>query len=85
MTRTLTAHFDGHALIPEGPIDLPLGTKLTLTVETPAGRNPSIGGPSRSIEERLAALDELFALVGSRANLPDETLRRESIYGDDGK
>ena len=30
--RTLRAHFDGKVLVPEGPVDLPLGRSLKLGV-----------------------------------------------------
>lgn len=30
----LTAHYDGKVLVPEGPIDLPTGVRLRITVET---------------------------------------------------
>ena len=36
MTTTLTATYDGRALIPTEPLDLPKGTVLRLRVEVPA-------------------------------------------------
>jgi hypothetical protein len=33
MTTTLFAHFDGNTLVPDGPVDLPVGTALRVQVE----------------------------------------------------
>jgi len=35
MSTTFTAHFDGHVIVPDQPISLPIGQKLQLRVETP--------------------------------------------------
>lgn len=34
MTRTITAHFDGRVLVPDEPIELPVGQSLRVSVET---------------------------------------------------
>ncbi len=85
MTTILRARFDGTALIPEEPVDLPVGETLTITVsggpvEPPL---PILADPSRSLEERLAAIRESFSHGIAGQGLPAEALRRESIYGDD--
>lgn len=88
MTRTIRAHFDGTALIPEEPVDLPVGEPLSLTVE-PARRSapglPILADPSRSLEEKLAAIRRTFSHGVPGVNLPDEALRRENMYGDEGR
>ena len=33
MTRSLTAHFDGKVIIPDEPVELPVGQRLRLHVE----------------------------------------------------
>ena len=33
MTRTITAHFDGKVIIPDEPVQLPVGQKLQVHVE----------------------------------------------------
>jgi len=34
--RTITAHFDGRALVPDSPLDLPVGEKVELFIRQPA-------------------------------------------------
>jgi hypothetical protein len=34
MTRTLKGHFDGRAIIPEGPVDLPRDRRLIIQIDT---------------------------------------------------
>jgi hypothetical protein len=36
MSQIITAHFDGKVLIPDEPVQLPVGQPLRLTVETSA-------------------------------------------------
>jgi hypothetical protein len=41
MTRTLTAHFDGKVIVPDEPVQLPIGQRLQVQVEladAPAAR-----------------------------------------------
>jgi hypothetical protein len=33
MTRTLTAHFDGKVIVPDEPVQLPVGQRLQICVE----------------------------------------------------
>ena len=44
MTQTIRAYFDGKALIPDEPVDLPLNCALTLTVESAVAPVDSITG-----------------------------------------
>ena len=37
MVRTIAAHFDGKAIIPDEPLDLPEGQPLRIRLETPDG------------------------------------------------
>jgi len=34
MTRTLRAHFDGKVIVPEEPVDLPVGQSLSVQIES---------------------------------------------------
>lgn len=36
MTRTISAHFDGKVIIPDEPVELPVGRSLQLVVELSA-------------------------------------------------
>ena len=36
MTRTIIAHFDGKVLVPDEPVQLPVGQPLQVHVEVPA-------------------------------------------------
>lgn len=41
MTKTITAHFDGKAIVPDEPVQLPVGQPLRIhleLIETPAPR-----------------------------------------------
>jgi hypothetical protein len=33
MTQTIAAHFDGKVIVPDGPVDLPAGQRLTVRIE----------------------------------------------------
>ena len=88
MTTTLRAHFDGETLVPDEPVDLPVGQPLTVTVmPSPkgSGKLPIFADPTRTLEEKLAALRELASGGVEGTNIPDEALRRENMYGDDGR
>jgi hypothetical protein len=37
MTRTLTAHFDGKVIVPDEPVQLPVGQRLQVHVELAEG------------------------------------------------
>ena len=36
MSTVFSAHYDGHVIVPDQPVSLPIGQKLQLRVETPA-------------------------------------------------
>lgn len=90
MTQTLRARFDGRALIPEEPVDLPRDVVLDITIEGIDGpaeptRVPTLSDPNKSLEEKLAAIRRMFADGVEGANIPAEALRRENMYGDEGR
>lgn len=79
MSRAIHAHFDGVVIVPDEPVDLPVGTKVT--VQLP--QQSDSGHPtSQEIERRLASM-KMLAGAFSGPSLSDEALRRDSIYRDD--
>jgi hypothetical protein len=47
MTRTLTAHFDGKVIVPDEPVQLPVGQRLQVHIElaeTPSARYADLLG-----------------------------------------
>lgn len=40
MPRTITAHFDGKAIIPDEPVQLPVGQPLRVRIELPEDGSP---------------------------------------------
>jgi hypothetical protein len=81
VTTTIRAHFDGQVLIPEEPVDLPVGPSLVLQIE---GAQVLDGvSPAHSLEERLARMRSTFGLLDTSVIVPDEAISRESFYRDD--
>ena len=89
MTYRVRARYDGRALILEEPVDLPLGEELDVTIERKEGSEeqplPILSDPKRSAEEKMAFLRSLAADGVDGIALPAEALRRENMYGDDGR
>jgi hypothetical protein len=56
VTATLRAHFDGRVLVPEEPVDLPVGCTLEIRVNVVA----SVSEPVTRPLAKLAALVEQF-------------------------
>lgn len=40
MDKQITAHFDGKVLVPDGPVELPIGEPLRLQVELSTVKHP---------------------------------------------
>ena len=78
MTVTIRAHFDGNVIVPDEAVSLPRDTPLMVRVET-AKANAAVPHDGRS-----EALDPFLARARARPVpcLPDDSLRRESIYED---
>ncbi len=75
MALTIRAHFDGHVIVPEEPLDLPVDQALRVDV-TPI----SIGTEVVAIEERRAALRRIVSRKIHGLSIPEEALRREQLY-----
>lgn len=80
MTRSILAHFDGRVIVPDEPVDLPTNAPLRLDISRmPTAKETDSGDPIAEQARRIRALEGMF----SGPTLPDEALRRESIYADD--
>ena len=87
MTHRVRARYDGRVLILEEPVDLPVGEPLDVTIQSAARaeKPPILADPNRSLEEKLAAIEGTFSHGVPGIDLPTEALRRENMYGDDGR
>jgi hypothetical protein len=77
MTVRIKAHFDGKTIVPDEPVDLPVGTPLI--VELPALNTLR---PVPLANERLAALDHLASMALPGLKISDESLLRDNLYED---
>jgi len=89
---TIRAHFDGTVIVPEEPVDLPVDASLELNVRKTNGVSPEVAAAMEAAKDpavrakRLAALKELTTKHAvTDTNIPLELLRRENLYGDDGR
>ena len=46
MTRTLRVHFDGVVLVPEQPVDLPIGKSVEVHITEPSSSSIELGTPA---------------------------------------
>ena len=77
MTHSFRAHFDGKVLIPDEPVEIPVGQPVQVQL-TPATTQPAV-----SPEERRAAIDRLLSRPIKGLSIPDAALTREGLYSDD--
>lgn len=83
-----TRAFQRTVIVPDEPVDWPLDTALELGVKRTNGFSPEVAAAMEAARDpadtarRLAALSEFTAhgIVG--ADIPDQMLRREHMYGD---
>jgi hypothetical protein len=74
--------------VPDEPVNLPLDTALELEVKRTNGLSPEVVAATEAAKDpadtagRLAALSEFVALAVKGADIPDQMLRREHMYGD---
>ena len=79
----IRAHFDGKVIVPDEPVDIPVGKPLEIEFRLKSGGLPPPGDdrlPPEEIERRLAALKVLRKMAVSGPLIPDESLRRENLY-----
>ena len=88
---TIRAHFKGTVNVPDEPLDLPVDAALELEVKRTNGSSPEVAAAMEAARDpadtsgRLAALSEFVAHAVESADIPDEMLRREHLYGDSGR
>lgn len=79
MTTTIRAHFDGKVIVPDEPVDLPIDQPLEISFQSIVEHSDS--EPERlSVEERLKRLHQAMGRITGGPVIPDEALRRESMY-----
>ncbi len=84
MTRHIHAHFDGKYLVPDQPVDLPVGQPLELDVvvgRTNGTANGHALPTPEAIEKQFRKLEALGDLMPGPV-IPLEALRRENMYDD---
>jgi len=79
---TIFAHFDGKVIVPDEPVNLPVDTLLEVDIRSRTVASPS---SKTAADSRLAALERVVARARHGLRIPAEGLRREQIYGDDGR
>ncbi len=91
-TLSIRAHFDGRFIVPDEPVDLPLGTPLKIELRFPDSVSCEVAGimsaaqDPQAVARRVAGFEEFTARLGrkpSGTGIPAEALRREHMYGDD--
>jgi hypothetical protein len=80
MLLNIRAHFDGKVFIPDEPVELPVDQPLTINVEIGAR---FLTTPAATQDERERAFQRLISTPIPRTTpIPDEALRRETMYDD---
>jgi hypothetical protein len=79
---SIRAHFDGKVIVPEEPINLPVNAALEINVRP---RRPSTQADELTTKRRLTALERFVEQGTHGVSIPDEMLRREHLYGDNGR
>lgn len=69
---TVKARFDGHVFIPEGPVDLPVGSELEISIPTPP--------PSPSGQTTLAQLAEIAKQFPENPDWPPDGAAQHDHY-----
>ncbi|GIV15391.1 MAG: hypothetical protein KatS3mg022_0826 [Armatimonadota bacterium] len=77
MKTLIHARYDGKVFIPEEPVELQEGQRVTMLLLDPLQRAESL-----SVEEKIAALRRFVEGGIHGVNLPPEALSRETIYED---
>lgn len=78
MAMTIRAHFDGKVIVPDEPVDLPVGQSLQVELKVLSTLEGS-EYQKLSIEERLERLQRISGRISGPV-IPDEALRRENLY-----
>lgn len=77
MTVTIRAHYDGKVIVPEEPVDWPIGEPFEVELRSlPMDEDT---WSALSIEERLRRVRALAGPIKGHP-IPDEALRRRNLY-----
>jgi hypothetical protein len=88
---TIRSHLNGKVIPPDEPVDLPVDAALELEVERTSCCSPEVAAAIEAARDpadtagRLAAPSEFVAHAVEGADIPDEMLRREHMYGESGR
>jgi hypothetical protein len=69
---TIKARFDGRVFVPEGPVDLPAGCELELSIESPPA--------ARSGGNTLSQLADLAGQFPANPDLPTDLAAQHDHY-----
>lgn len=83
MSLSFRAHFDGKFLVPDEPVDLPIGRQVAIQVLDSTGNGAPQGSTKSLIDDRRARF-RAFAGGASVGGVPLDALRRENLYEDRG-
>jgi Protein of unknown function DUF104. len=75
MTSTIQAHYDGSVIIPDEPVDLPVGQPLLVRVNVARTL-----GQDYDEAEKAAALKRFLSRTVQGPSIPEDFLRREFMY-----
>jgi hypothetical protein len=93
-TLCIRAHFDGKVIVPDEPVILPLHAPLNVEVRPSDAVSSEISevmaasANPQSLAQRVANFADFSARLQQRSSstvIPSEALRRENMYGDDGR
>ena len=79
MTLSIRAHFDGHTIVPDERIDLPINRPLVINVTMDADATTP---PASAPQLRVEAIDRFLGSPVAGATLADDALDRENLYDD---
>ena len=75
MAIVIKAHYDGKVIVPDEPVDLPVGEPIEAEL-----RVPSLRHDRRA--QTQAEWEEFSACVVDGLRLPEDAFRRENLYED---
>ena len=67
MTQIVSAHFDGKVIVPDEPVELPVGTPLRISVELQDAGQPA----EKAVEAGAGNAPRFAAFLELAADLPD--------------
>jgi hypothetical protein len=80
MAIRIRAHFDGKVIVPDEPVDLPVGREFEADLHVEP--SPEV---QDDFERRKAVILRVAANGVRGTNIPLKALRRENLHGDDGR